>query len=841
MWGAAAKEKSAHVTVPVDLLPLLLRAGAQVFFTTKDEPVVNKERMTVYQLTGRGGGNRYILDPKAVRMCWAQACGMATGEEEILADFPFPLLRCGDGCLVTSRYPEVWEAGHVRIKVAVDFDALPTSSECEFPSPEQVFLRTCAFLQENVQDTPIVFADEPATVFLGSNAVKERSAHVIFHTVCFSSDLSNKLKNGDPLCTKFSAFVADMGFDADLGIQGLKWEFSDKPLKDGGWRANVLPLSQHFNCGNVGITTWADLAWRIDPHMLPEDYGWERTVSWKAGNKKAKKAAPKKKKKKAKDAAVVPADDVEKRVRSAFPGFFPDDVVFESKENGVVVPLTALCPLKQGEHTVSGKFFVVLHADGSVECKCQSSNCVPVRLDSARVVELQHADVIEACERVWVRVGTQAILRQSLTWESANVVSLSRSKFNQHTECIELNRGGFVTIEKTKFTKAQYWFDSTPTKYTQCVFSPPPQIVQHGCFNTYCGLDTSVRALADTMTNMSPEELDAEWKFTRDHIFNNLCAADVDAYKQLIGFHADMLLMPGRKPRWSVLLHGPQGAGKGLAMTFFSAPVGKRLYAHADALSLGEGFNGGLMEKLLLFSDEGIDVSKGDKMLKKLITEETQTVRRKYQENYDVQTCFRIVAACNDQPTWVQPGDRRWLVLYCDTRTTNEEGSLQLFNHEIAAESASLRGPAAFLELARRGLLTETFNPMETIQTVFKLALQEEQMSAFQLWWREMLQEESAPFFLAGEWCSKQSVYDAFASVGVRHKEMTFIKFWNENFQLLPLASWVFARRRLGGGSNAVSCVMCPSKQDLQAAFCRLYRLPPTYFEPVANEENDEN
>ncbi len=281
-----ARAASSKVTAPFDIMPLLHAAGAKVFETTKNVPVEQKERMTDYMLGPTGGGPRFVLDPYLIRSAWVRACCMAT-KNTYITDV-LPLLRCGNGCLVSSRYPEVFEASFVRVRLALDFDATPNSKDFDFPDPDIIFERTCKFLQQNTTcDDDVTFANEDATVLIGSNDVKERSVHLIFHNLCLSPIAANKIKNGDGLCDDFTAAIG-LGLCADLGIQGLKWTFMDKPAKGGGWRSSVLPITKHFNCEYTEISTWRDLGDRLDPHMLREDSGWQRMVTWKSRAKKAK-------------------------------------------------------------------------------------------------------------------------------------------------------------------------------------------------------------------------------------------------------------------------------------------------------------------------------------------------------------------------------------------------------------------------------------------------------------------------------------------------------------------------------------------------------------------------
>ncbi len=820
-----ARRASYNVTQPYDMTRQLELAGA-IFFSNADA-APDKSLLNAYLL---GTSNaRMIVDPLKLREAWAKACYYATLGHTTNRG-KFPLLRVGEDALVSSRYPAVWRAGNVRMRLSFDFDGVPGCEELPFPTAQELFDRVCEFLQTNTMyddADPPPYRQEACTVFLGSNNVKNRSAHVIFHDLCFGDADHNKLKNGDPLCEAMTEHIG-MGLQADLGIQGIKWEFMDKKDK-GQWRGAVLPIAQHFNVHPSKVEFWEGLADRIDPHVLRGDEAWENVINWKRREKRARVVGD------YPNPFENDINPVERRVREFFPDFFPPNIIFEDKGNNCFVPNTRLCPLRQGEHSRAGKFYVCGTSDGLITCACHSSNCTAINIP--RLYVEPFPDLIAAFERVYCRVGKMALLRASLHPPMKTLLMLTRTGVRDHVASIPLNQGGDLKIGKQVVKRSDYWFDNAKETYVQLAFMPPPQVCPAIFFNTFTGFNPPVVVAADSFRDLTHEELLRKLPTMLTHMYTNVCDSDRDVYMQLLGFFSHMLRFPGIKPKWALWMYGPQGQGKGLLMAFIALILGPRNYFHADPKSISEEFNGDIMEKILIYSDEGIDAvgnnaATANKMVKKLVTETSQTVRRKFQDNYNIDTCFRLVASSNDDPC-MDAGDRRWLVLYCDTRTKNDNGDIALPIAQLVAESESVESAGAFLEMARRGYYVEGFQFEEAPTSKYKTALVEEGFTGMQKFWVTLLKEEDETIFTTVR-KSKHEFYELFrASLPEReklNKENTDVKFWNYCVKVVPKDDWNMKRSRLNGAMNAVATYVMPPIEDLRAGLAHLLKLPRDYF-----------
>lgn len=854
-----AYRSSYNVTVPFDVLPLLCKE--QSFEKEYKMPAGRENDFLIYQI----GGSNVIMkcDPMALRRIWAAACERVTGERALLDRMP--LLRCGSGFLVSSLNPQCYnDQSGVRARLSIDFDC--TDKEKPFPVADHFFSRVCDFLDDRVvHPEKRSFHDEEASLFLGSNNVKQRSAHLIFHNLCWQPEMSNFVKKSSPIAKAFTKQMTDeFGLDADIGIKGLKWEFMDKRDKT-EWRECVLPLTRQFNLPEEDATAFPlfqELAHQIDPHVLPTDRAWHRTCVWKPVPQELVQASKAKSSVQSKTRALestATSGSLEERLKAAFP--ILADATFAVKDDGTCVVTSTHCPLKKNasdnapafHHSAGGKFYARGEpgANMFVNCViCQEPVTFAVRT-------AQYPDVLQDFDANWVRIADRALYIGQYRNPDENLCLLTRERFTNHVWACSLNAKGALQINGKLVRRSDYWWELTEQMYTGLMYAPPPARVPQRMYNTWNGFNPDMLAVAATMDHMTDEELGAEWGEMRDHLFYNICNSDKNAFAETLKFFGDIVQQPGRRPKWGICVWGPQGAGKGLMMSFFEHVVGHHNYCHGDAKTLGESFNGDIMDKLLIFSDEGVDgdSKSADRYLKKLMTEDRQQVRQKFMVNRETTAYMRVVVSANDEPTWIKPGDRRWFVLYADIR---QPGGLR--NRDIAAEIYSLRGPAAFYLMAKRTGDNDGFNPWEAPKSNEKTEIMINSFTPMQRFFHSLLQESAVlvpvyhckigleavfpPDCGHGDFWEKVLPKDmmlqavqAFMSER-EHKAYTLKRIWREIYMIVPMEHW--NARQVMRNNVRVNVFTMPAKTLFIEHFARHFRLETEQLTQVDPLEFDE-
>ena len=201
-------------------------------------------------------------------------------------------------------------------------------------------------------------------------------------------------------------------------------------------------------------------------------------------------------------------------------------------------------------------------------------------------------------------------------------------------------------------TIARHWLESPERReYAGIVFSPgadpPPQY-----YNLWRGFAV-VPANGDCSLYLR-------------HILDNVCRGDHAVFGYVIGWMADAVQNPTRRPGTALVLRGKQGTGKGTMMKWFGALFGQHyLHVNSAAQILGQ-FNAILRDALVVFADEAFWA--GDKShegaFKRLITEDTLVIEAKFQPAAVTPNYVRLVVASNHE--WVVPAgleERRVVVL----------------------------------------------------------------------------------------------------------------------------------------------------------------------------------
>lgn len=188
------------------------------------------------------------------------------------------------------------------------------------------------------------------------------------------------------------------------------------------------------------------------------------------------------------------------------------------------------------------------------------------------------------------------------------------------------------------------------------------------------------------------------------------CAAILELLQHLCGESADTpdavsgvvqwtlrwlawpLQHPGAKMRSAMVFHGPQGAGKNLLFEIVAAIYGQySLVVGQDQLE--DKFNDWASMKLFLIGDEVVarqELYHHKNKLKSFITGETIQINTKMMPLRTESNHCNVVFLSNEQqPLALEPGDRRYFVVYTPPRRTDD-----LYSR--VAESLRAGGAAAF-------------------------------------------------------------------------------------------------------------------------------------------------
>lgn len=237
------------------------------------------------------------------------------------------------------------------------------------------------------------------------------------------------------------------------------------------------------------------------------------------------------------------------------------------------------------------------------------------------------------------------------------------------------------------------------------------------------------------------------------HIRDVICAGNTEHFDWLIGWLADLVQNPGRKPGTAVVLRGGEGAGKGKAFADqLRDIVGARLYRKVSRVEQLIGkFNAHLAGALLIFANESLwggDPSK-EGALKDLITEDRQRIEPKGIDSFEISDYARLLFATNEG--WAVPAGhdaRRFFVLDVSNSRQGDAGYFKALYAEL-----NNGGRSAFLHHLMNVDLTG-FNVHRAPKTAGLLDLKLRRLPTPERWLFDLLHSR-------GEADSKDSSQDA--------------------------------------------------------------------------------
>jgi len=239
---------------------------------------------------------------------------------------------------------------------------------------------------------------------------------------------------------------------------------------------------------------------------------------------------------------------------------------------------------------------------------------------------------------------------------------------------------------------------------------------------------------------------------------------------------ADVVQKPGRLIGKTLCMRGPQGVGKSVFIEPFGWLFGRRHFIIVSARDQLVGqFNGHLSGRVVVFADEAVwgGHKQDEGTLKRLITQDTLTIRRLYVDAMMEPNCCHLFMATNEG--WSFPAgnlERRLVIL--DVATKESEAYYQALWQEIrqpdfaASLLASLLARNVDESQLRRGLDTLALAEVKRLSA-----------SPVQQWWYQILEdgqfapEQPWPEFLAtrplyDQYCEEMGQRRAGAITGTR-------------------------------------------------------------------------
>lgn len=312
------------------------------------------------------------------------------------------------------------------------------------------------------------------------------------------------------------------------------------------------------------------------------------------------------------------------------------------------------------------------------------SNVIELDRAQARLAELnkKHAGVMLGGRFAILNEAVNPISKQlDLTYSSVNDF-----KNRYANEQIFVPRG--AKVEGVPL--ATYWLSWGERRQYEGIVFNPGQKDMPGFYNLFRGFV------------IQPQQ--GDWSLFLTHILEVISSGQQDIATYILNWMAHLVQYPGGdRPGTSLVLRGPQGAGKGCFVSEFGSLVKPHFLQITNQNQLTGRFNNHLKEALLVFCDEGVWT--GDKtaegVLKGMITEDTILVEPKGVDAYTVQNHIRLVVASNNR--WVIPAgleERRFFVLDVSDKRVRDHAYFEALFRQMDNGGRE----AMFYDLLRRDL-----------------------------------------------------------------------------------------------------------------------------------------
>lgn len=312
-----------------------------------------------------------------------------------------------------------------------------------------------------------------------------------------------------------------------------------------------------------------------------------------------------------------------------------------------------------------------------------------------------------------------------------------------------------------------------------------------------------------------------------DHMRTNVADGNEADFNWIMGFFADIIQRPQRKPGTSLVLRGKQGSGKSIVGEVMGVLLGVHHTKITQAKHLTGSFNAHMEACLLLQADEGFWAGDhaAEGVLKDLVTGERQLIERKGIDAVAFTNLLRLLVTSNND--WVVPAgfeERRFAVF--DVKDYAMQNT-DYFGAMIAQLEAG--GYGALLNYLQEFDLTKV-----NIRKIPDTAALGDQkvfsLSPEQRWWREILmrgywREDKA--WTSDNECTQLWInYIKFCEhIGVRNR-LPDSQLGKKLREMCP----ALARTRipLGNGARPYHYIF-PTLEECRAAFDELIGITPKW------------
>lgn len=224
------------------------------------------------------------------------------------------------------------------------------------------------------------------------------------------------------------------------------------------------------------------------------------------------------------------------------------------------------------------------------------------------------------------------------------------------------------------------------------------------------------------------------------HVRDVLADGDPERERYILGWLADLVQNPGRKPDVALVLTGGKGAGKDTLAVIFKRIIGNRHVAHVDnPVRLTSRFNAAFGTSLLIHVEDTFWAgAKGDKgTLQALITSPTATIERKGIDAVTVASFVRLLMTAN-RDQWTAPAsadERRYAIFDVSDARMGDRDYFRALYHEI-----DHGGAEAFLASLLMFDL-DGFDPRDVPQTEALRDQKLESLDGIERWWFDILSD----------------------------------------------------------------------------------------------------
>lgn len=335
------------------------------------------------------------------------------------------------------------------------------------------------------------------------------------------------------------------------------------------------------------------------------------------------------------------------------------------------------------------------------------------------------------------------------------------------------------------------WWLSHPQqrRFRQVVFAPPPRKCHPEDYNTWKGFTVDPDPL--------PHPGQRCTRFLR-HLCDVICDDQQSHFEYLLDILALTVQRPGVPTGVAVVMRGDPGAGKGTVVELFGSLFGIH-YIQVDKQTHVTGrFNQHLSGKVVLFADEAVWAGNKQDLgaLRRLVTERTLTIERKYLDAVAEPNCIHLWMATNEE--WVWPAslrERRGFIL----DVSKHEFQTQDYFNRLYQEWENEGGAAAFLAFCLQRKV-----PHDRLGTLpITSALQDQQKLSldplYQWWLEKLMQGDMGDGTGWPSFVSSYFLYQDYLVVtdqtGARQRRQTEMALADRLKNLLPISASKVRRR----------------------------------------------